>query len=198
MLIKGTKRPSVSLHANERQPLQEENPFKWAKTAFCPLLQPQIANRKNKTNLDWTQTWKEYRSIKKTHHDLILTYDQPISQGWEKNLCSHSSQCMKVIYKSKASVLIPCFHREESSQLWVHYPCCLATMQMLFFSFCASHWTSHRQRRQSSARRAWCARLRKESGRPSLGHLASGSNIRCSAGGAAGGGGWFCKTKMML
>lgn len=28
MLIKGTKRPSVSLHANERQPLRKENPFK--------------------------------------------------------------------------------------------------------------------------------------------------------------------------
>lgn len=42
----------------------------------------------------------------------------------------------------------------------------------------------------SSARRAWCARLRREeSGRPLLGHLASGSNVRCSAGGAGGGGG---------
>lgn len=35
-------------------------------------------------------------------------------------------------YKGKASVLIPSFHREESSQLWIHYLCRLATMQMLF------------------------------------------------------------------
>lgn len=49
-LIKGTKRPSVSLHANERQPLRGENPFKWAKTASCPLPRPQIANRKKKKN----------------------------------------------------------------------------------------------------------------------------------------------------
>lgn len=57
------------------------------------------------------------------------------------------------------------------------------------FSFCASCWMSHRQRRWGCARRAWCARPRREElSRPSLGHLASGSNVRWCAGGVDGGG----------
>lgn len=115
--------------------------------------------------------------------------------------CSSSSRCMKVIYKSKASVLIPSFHREESSQLRVHYPRCLATMQMLFFLIlCQSSDVSQAEEARQCQVGMVC-----QAGEGRVRSTLSGSpgklikcKVQCWWCCRWWWGGWFCKTNVML